>query len=87
LLLQETAAVFGVLIEGMRAGLTGDTELDMGESLGGFAAYLWRGVEFINTVVADTPLAGLNVVALGIIAWGLAAWSVKRFTKILGYLV
>jgi hypothetical protein len=87
LLLEEMAAVFGVLIEGMRAGLTGDTELDMGESLGGFAAYLWRGVEFINTVVADTPLAGLNVVALGIIAWGLAAWSVKRFTKILGYLV
>jgi len=85
-LLQETLNIFGVLLAGLRSGVTGTDELDMGEELGGFAAYLWRGVEFINEVVEGTPLAGLNVVALGIIFWGLSTWTLRRFGKMLEYL-
>jgi len=87
LLLEETVSVFGVLLEGMRTGLTGEEVLDMGEDLGGFAAYLWRGVEFINDVVAATPLSGLNIVALGTIFWGLATWTTTRVGKMLELLV
>jgi hypothetical protein len=83
LLLQETASVFGVLIVGFRGVATGDSELDFGESLGGLAAYLWRGVSFINDVVSFTPLSALNIVALGIITIGLAQWTVKKFVGML----
>jgi hypothetical protein len=85
-LLQETLNIFGVLLAGMRSGVTGTDELNLGEVLGGFAAYLWRGVSFINEVVESTPLAGLNIVALGVIFWGLSTWTLKRFGKILEYL-
>jgi hypothetical protein len=78
--------IFEVLIAGLRAGLTGEEELDMGEDLGGFAAYLWRGVEFINDIVASTPLAGLNLVAMGAITWGLATWTIRRFGKMLEFI-
>ncbi len=87
LLFQETFTVFAVLLDGMSTGLMGEDELAMGEALGGFAAYLWRGVEFINDVVAGTPLSALNVVALGIITWGLITWTIGRFGKMLEYLV
>lgn len=87
LLLQETVNVFVVLLDGMRSGLTGEEVLDMGEGLGGFAPYLWRGVEFINETVGMTPLAGLNVVALGVMFWGLSTWTLQRVVKILESLV
>jgi hypothetical protein len=82
----EILNVFGVLISGVRSSFTGTDELDMGEDLGGFANYLWRGVELINDVVESTPLAGLNIVALGAIAWGLSTWTLHRFRKIIEYL-
>ncbi len=83
MLFSDIVTIFSVLLEGLSSGLQGDDVLDMGEDLGGFAAYLWRGVQFINEIVAATPLAGLNVVALGIITWGLGTWTVHRFGKML----
>ena len=83
LLLTETAGVFGVLITGFRGVATGSSELDFGESLGGLAAYLWRGVEFINESVSLTPLSALNIVALGVITVGLAQWTISRLLKML----
>jgi hypothetical protein len=82
-LLSETTGVFGVLITGLRGVATGETELDFGESLGGLAGYLWRGVEFINETITFTPLSALNIVALGIITIGLAQWTVKKFVGML----
>ena len=82
----DIVTIFDVLIAGIQTGLAGEQELDMGEDLGGFAAYLWRGVDFIDDVVDGTPLVGLNVVAMGVIAWGLAQWSLKRFGKMLEFI-
>jgi hypothetical protein len=79
----QTADVFWVLLVGWQSSLSGDAELDMGESLGGFAAYLWRGVEFVDEVVTITPLSALNIVGLGIIGWGLGAWTLSRFVSML----
>jgi hypothetical protein len=83
LLLTETTGVFGVLITGVIGVGTGESELDFGESLGGLAGYLWRGVAFINEVVTFTPLSALNIVALGIIAIGLAQWTIRKFVSTL----
>jgi hypothetical protein len=78
-LAQETGNVFWVLLTGWQSSLSGDAELDMGEDLGGFAAYLWRGIAFVDDVVSLTPLSALNIVALGIIGWGLGTWTINRF--------
>lgn len=75
----ETGNVFWVLLTGWQSSLSGDAELDMGEDLGGLAAYLWRGVQFVDEVVTITPLSALNIVALGVIAWGLGAWTIQKF--------
>lgn len=83
LLLTETAGVFGILITGFRGVATGTSELDFGEELNGLAAYLWRGVEFINESVSLTPLSALNIVALGVITIGLAQWTISRLLKML----
>lgn len=83
LLLTETASVFGVLITGFRGVATGTSELDFGENLNGLAAYLWRGVAFINETVSLTPLSALNIVALGVITIGLAQWTISRLLKML----
>lgn len=83
LLLTETTSVFGVLITGVIGVGTGESELDFGESLGGLAGYLWRGVAFINDVVTFTPISALNIVALGILTIGLAQWTIRKFVSTL----
>jgi hypothetical protein len=83
LLMGETANVFGVLITGFRGSVTGTAELDFGEDLNGLAAFLWRGVEFINDTVSLTPLSALNIVALGIITIGIAQWTIQKFVSML----
>jgi len=70
--------VLAVMITGWRGSLAGDATADFGQGLGGFAAYLWVGVDWVNDAIEGTPLTALNFVAMGIIAWGLVQFTLGR---------
>jgi len=74
--------VLGVLLTGWMRSLSGDTEADFGESLGGLAAYLWRGVRWVDETITDTPLMAVNLIAMGAIVWGLVVYTIAKFNKL-----
>lgn len=81
LLLQNTANVLIVLLDGVREGVSGENVAYIGRDFSGIGSYIWVGVDFINEVISGTPLSALNLVALGVITITLAQWTAKRFTK------
>lgn len=83
LLLQNTANVLIVLIDGVREGVSGENVAYIGQDFSGVGQYIWIGVEFINDVISQTPLSALNLVALGVITIGLTQWTIKRFMSAL----
>lgn len=83
LLLQNMANVMIVLVNGVREGVSGETVAYIGDDFEGIGAFIWEGVNFLNTAIQDTPLVGLNIVALAAIAIGLSQWTVKKFVETL----
>jgi hypothetical protein len=83
LLLQNMANVMLVLVDGVREGVSGETIAYIGEDFEGVGAFIWEGVNFLNTAIQDTPLVGLNLVALAAITLSLSQWTVKKFLETL----
>lgn len=80
-LFSSTYDVFEVLITGYRGALFGDAKADFGQGMGGYAVYLWTGVEWISEAIDDTPLTALNFVAMGLITWGLIGFTLGKGKK------
>ncbi|MCD4737784.1 MAG: hypothetical protein K8R89_00800 [Anaerolineae bacterium] len=76
-----TYDVFAVLVTGYRGALFGDTKADFGQGMGGYAMYLWAGVEWVSDAIDDTPLTALNFVAMGLITWGLIGFTLGKGRK------
>ncbi len=86
LLLQNLGNVLIVLINGVRDGLTSESVAYLGTDFDGVGAFLWEGVNFVNTALADTPLVALNVIALAAITLALMQWTLKKFSETLEFL-
>jgi len=83
LLLQNTANVLLVLVNGVRSGVSGSTVGYIGGDFTGVGAFIWEGVDFLNTATANTPLTALNLIAMGAIALTLMQWTIRKFTDAL----
>lgn len=62
------------LVIALNAALSSDTTPDMFEEL----TYFWRGLDFFEEVVGESPLALLNIVALGLMAITLIYWTIGQ---------
>jgi hypothetical protein len=82
-LLRETGNVLLIPIQGFRSALGGSTTADIGIGAGGYAGYIWQGMEYMNARIQNTPLPALNVLALGVITLGLVQWTLKRYLSVL----
>jgi hypothetical protein len=82
-LLRETGNVLLIPIQGFRSALGGGTTADIGIGAGGYAGYIWQGMEYMNARIQNTPLPALNVLALGVITLGLVQWTLKRYLSVL----
>ncbi len=71
----DMADVFIILGSGVREGVSGNRIELIGTDMTGLGAYIWDGVDFLNEVLADTPMSALNVVLLGAMAFGLLIWT------------
>jgi hypothetical protein len=66
-----TDLVIGMLT-GVKDALDAQTKAELFQ---GEAFYFWRGLEFFESAVGDTPLAALNSVAIGLMGFRLAMWT------------
>jgi hypothetical protein len=82
-LLQNTADIFLILINGFSGGVSGTEIAPLGQDMGGVADFIWAGVDFFNEAIQGTPLVALNVLALGILAFGLGQWTLQKFLSML----
>jgi len=62
------------LVTGLNAALASDTTPEMFEGL----TYFWRGLDFFEEVVGESPLALLNVLSLGLIGITLVYWTIGQ---------
>jgi hypothetical protein len=66
-----TDLVIGMLT-GVKDALDAQTKAELFQ---GEAFYFWRGLEFFESAIGDTPLAALNSVAIGLMGFRLAMWT------------
>ena len=86
LLLQNLGNVLIVLVNGVTDGLTGETVAYIGTDFEGVGAFLWEGMDFVNSALEGTPLTALNVIALAAITLTLMQWTLKKFSETLEFL-
>jgi hypothetical protein len=82
-LLEDTAGVFLILINGFSGGVSGDEIAPIGRDVSGVGQFIWRGFDFFNEAIQNTPLIALNILALGILAFGLGEWTLQKLLSML----
>lgn len=63
------------LIAGLKAALDSDTTQDLFQTT---APYFWRGLQFFEDTVSETPLLLLNLAAIGFMAVNLLFWTIGQ---------
>jgi len=86
LLLQNLGNVMIVLINGVTEGMSSETVAYLGTDFEGVGAFLWEGMDFVNSALEGTPLTALNVIALAAITLTLMQWTLKKFSETLEFL-
>lgn len=82
-LLGATGGAFQEIISGVVGAIGGTEVADLGFRQSGYSGLLWRGMQFVNSSLQNTPMLALNFIGLAIIALGLLQWTIKRLVGIL----
>jgi len=68
------------MLTGVKDALDAQTKAELFQ---GEAFYFWRGLEFFESAVGDTPLAVLNSIAIGLMGFRLGMWTVGQVADFL----
>lgn len=74
LMIQFVLDLLTSLVTGLNAALSSDSVPELYDEL----TFFWRGMDFFEEVVGDTPLALLNLVALGAMGVSLIYWTIGQ---------